>query len=35
MPETARYTALVAKNARKAASDMSKVLQVDIEAEPQ
>ncbi|WJZ90661.1 hypothetical protein VitviT2T_009791 [Vitis vinifera] len=35
MPETARYTALVAKNAKKAASDMSKVLQVDIEAEPQ
>ncbi|KAM7521706.1 hypothetical protein LguiA_011608 [Lonicera macranthoides] len=33
MPETARYTALVAKNAKKAASDMSKVLQVDIEAE--
>ncbi|KAM1483912.1 hypothetical protein TB2_035170 [Malus domestica] len=35
MPETARYTALVAKNARQAASDMSKVLQVEIEAEPQ
>ncbi|KAM1234507.1 hypothetical protein FF1_004053 [Malus domestica] len=35
MPETARYTALVAKNAQKAASDMSKVLQVEIEAEPQ
>ncbi|KAJ7977249.1 Phosphate transporter [Quillaja saponaria] len=35
MPETARYTALVAKNAEQAASDMSKVLQVDIEAEPQ
>jgi PHS family inorganic phosphate transporter-like MFS transporter len=35
MPETARYTALVAKNAKQAASDMSKVLQVDIEAEPQ
>ncbi|XP_050208424.1 inorganic phosphate transporter 1-4-like [Mercurialis annua] len=34
MPETARYTALVAKNAAQAASDMSKVLQVDIEAEP-
>ncbi|XP_075492112.1 inorganic phosphate transporter 1-4-like [Primulina tabacum] len=33
MPETARYTALVAKNAKQAASDMSKVLQVDIEAE--
>ena len=35
MPETARYTALVAKNAKQAASDMSKVLQVDIEAEHQ
>ncbi|KZV32992.1 inorganic phosphate transporter 1-4 [Dorcoceras hygrometricum] len=33
MPETARYTALVANNAKQAASDMSKVLQVDIEAE--
>ncbi|XP_030513416.1 low affinity inorganic phosphate transporter 1-like [Rhodamnia argentea] len=33
MPETARYTALVAKNAKKAAADMSKVLQVDLEAE--
>ncbi|KAL1191284.1 putative inorganic phosphate transporter 1-6 [Cardamine amara subsp. amara] len=32
MPETARYTALVAKNADKAASDMAKVLNVDIEA---
>uniref|UniRef100_A0A0A9DMK0 H(+)/Pi cotransporter n=1 Tax=Arundo donax TaxID=35708 RepID=A0A0A9DMK0_ARUDO len=30
MPETARYTALVAKNAKQAASDMSKVLQVEI-----
>ncbi|KAM1044649.1 hypothetical protein ACFX2I_035637 [Malus domestica] len=35
MPETARYTALVAKNAKQAASDMSPVLQVEIEAEPQ
>ncbi|KAJ8749588.1 hypothetical protein K2173_026237 [Erythroxylum novogranatense] len=35
MPETARYTALVAKNAKQAASDMSKVLQVEIEAENQ
>ncbi|KAI4326021.1 hypothetical protein MLD38_031378 [Melastoma candidum] len=35
MPETARYTALVAKNAKQAANDMSKVLQVDIEAETQ
>ncbi|CAL0318499.1 unnamed protein product [Lupinus luteus] len=33
MPETARYTALVAKNAKQAAEDMSKVLQVEIEAE--
>ncbi|XP_010262308.1 PREDICTED: inorganic phosphate transporter 1-4-like [Nelumbo nucifera] len=33
MPETARYTALVAMNAKKAAADMSKVLQVDIDVE--
>ncbi|PIA45373.1 hypothetical protein AQUCO_01700724v1 [Aquilegia coerulea] len=33
MPETARYTALVAKNAKQAAADMSKVLQVEITAE--
>ncbi|KAF9609307.1 hypothetical protein IFM89_015552 [Coptis chinensis] len=33
MPETARYTALVAKNAKQAAADMSKVLQVEIVAE--
>ncbi|CAH9081919.1 unnamed protein product [Cuscuta epithymum] len=33
LPETARYTALVAKNAEKAAADMSKVMQEDIEAE--
>ncbi|KAL6958245.1 Inorganic phosphate transporter 1-4 [Sarracenia purpurea var. burkii] len=33
MPETARYTALVAKNTKQAAADMSKVLNVDIEAE--
>ncbi|KAF8101896.1 hypothetical protein N665_0201s0203 [Sinapis alba] len=33
MPETARYTALVAKDAELAASNMSKVLQVEIEAE--
>ena len=32
MPETARYTALVAKNAKQAAADMSKVLQVELEA---
>uniref|UniRef100_J3LVU1 H(+)/Pi cotransporter n=1 Tax=Oryza brachyantha TaxID=4533 RepID=J3LVU1_ORYBR len=31
MPETARYTALVSKNAKKAAMDMSSVLNVDIE----
>ncbi|KAK4276072.1 hypothetical protein QN277_019062 [Acacia crassicarpa] len=35
MPETARYTALISKNARQAADDMAKVLQVDIEAEPE
>ncbi|KAL1804026.1 hypothetical protein DCAR_0935716 [Daucus carota subsp. sativus] len=33
MPETARYTALVAKNAKQAATDMAKVLQVEIEPE--
>ncbi|CAI9118192.1 OLC1v1019726C1 [Oldenlandia corymbosa var. corymbosa] len=33
MPETARYTALVAKNAKQAANDMSRVLQVELEAE--
>ncbi|CAL9170553.1 unnamed protein product [Musa hybrid cultivar] len=33
MPETARYTALVAKNAKQAAADMSKVLQVEIVVE--
>jgi PHS family inorganic phosphate transporter-like MFS transporter len=32
MPETARYTALVAMNAKQAAADMSKVLQVEIAA---
>ncbi|GLU08666.1 hypothetical protein SLE2022_255660 [Rubroshorea leprosula] len=30
MPETARYTALVARNARQAAEDMSKLLQVNL-----
>ncbi|KAI9108988.1 hypothetical protein K1719_019943 [Acacia pycnantha] len=35
MPETARYTALVAKNAKQAAADMSKVLQVELDAEEQ
>lgn len=34
MPETARYTALVANDLKQANADMSKVLQVDIEAEP-
>jgi PHS family inorganic phosphate transporter-like MFS transporter len=33
MPETARYTALVAKNAKQAAADMSMVLQVEIKPE--
>lgn len=33
MPETARYTALIAKNAKQAADDMAKVLQVEIEPE--
>nr|GMD62870.1 probable inorganic phosphate transporter 1-3 [Ipomoea batatas] len=33
MPETARYTALVAKNARQAAKDMAQVLNVELEAE--
>lgn len=35
MPETARYTALVAKNAQKAAADMSKVLQSEIREDPE
>ncbi|KAK7310032.1 hypothetical protein RJT34_07226 [Clitoria ternatea] len=34
MPETACYTALVAKNIEQAAADISKVLQVKIQAEP-
>nr|GLL42708.1 inorganic phosphate transporter 1-4-like [Ipomoea trifida] len=33
MPETARYTALVANNVKQATADMSKVMQVDLEAE--
>ncbi|KAI4308573.1 hypothetical protein L6164_031631 [Bauhinia variegata] len=33
MPETARYTALVARNSKQAALDMSKVLQVEIVSE--
>ncbi|KAL2520030.1 putative inorganic phosphate transporter 1-7 [Forsythia ovata] len=33
MPETARYTALVAKNSEKARQDMSKVLNIDIPVE--
>ncbi|KAK1652936.1 hypothetical protein QYE76_070741 [Lolium multiflorum] len=35
MPETARYTALVAGNAKQASLDMSRVLQSEIEAEPE
>nr|KYP49205.1 putative inorganic phosphate transporter 1-7 [Cajanus cajan] len=35
MPETARYTALVAKNMEQAATDMSKVMQVEIQVEPE
>ncbi|OIW01696.1 hypothetical protein TanjilG_01203 [Lupinus angustifolius] len=34
MPETARYTALVAKNTEQAAKDMAKVMQMEIGAEP-
>ncbi|XP_043718861.1 inorganic phosphate transporter 1-4-like [Telopea speciosissima] len=33
MPETARYTALVAKNAKQAAADMGKVLAMEMESE--
>ncbi|XAR57422.1 Phosphate-transporting ATPase [Bertholletia excelsa] len=33
MPETARYTALVARNARQAAHDMAKVLNVELDPE--
>ncbi|XP_028780682.1 probable inorganic phosphate transporter 1-5 [Neltuma alba] len=33
MPETARYTALVANNVKQAAKDMSKVLQVELEVD--
>lgn len=33
MPETARYTALVARNAKQAASDMARVLNVELEAQ--
>ncbi|CAI9771252.1 unnamed protein product [Fraxinus pennsylvanica] len=33
MPETGRYTALVAKNAKQAAQDMADVLNVELEAE--
>ncbi|XP_043691039.1 probable inorganic phosphate transporter 1-3 [Telopea speciosissima] len=35
MPETARYTALVARNAKQAAIDMAKVLQVEVFEEMQ
>ena len=34
LPETARYTALVARDAARAARDMSRVLEVDIAGEP-
>ncbi|KAK1355631.1 hypothetical protein POM88_048887 [Heracleum sosnowskyi] len=34
MPETAQFTAFVAKNTDQAASDLSKVLQVEIETGP-
>ena len=34
MPETARYTALVAKNMEQVAADMSKVMNMEIQAEP-
>jgi len=30
MPETARYTALIAKNLKQAASDMTSVLEIEI-----
>lgn len=33
MPETARYTALVAKNVKQAASDMSRVLEIEMAVE--
>ncbi|KAL9265533.1 Inorganic phosphate transporter 1-4-like protein [Drosera capensis] len=33
MPETARYTALIAKNAKQAAEDMSRVLEVELPAD--
>ncbi|XP_074581610.1 inorganic phosphate transporter 1-1-like [Curcuma longa] len=33
MPETARYTALIEKNAKKAAADMSKVLNMNVDEE--
>ncbi|KAJ4974444.1 hypothetical protein NE237_007618 [Protea cynaroides] len=35
MPETARYTALVARNAKQAAADMATMLNVETEAEPE
>jgi PHS family inorganic phosphate transporter-like MFS transporter len=34
MPETARYTALIAKDEKRAAVEMSKVLDVEIEVDP-
>ncbi|XP_074576129.1 low affinity inorganic phosphate transporter 4-like [Curcuma longa] len=35
MPETARYTALIAGDAKQAAQDMARVLEVKMEAEPE
>ncbi|KAJ4973133.1 hypothetical protein NE237_006307 [Protea cynaroides] len=35
MPETARYTALIARNAKQAATNMAIVLNVEMEAEPE
>ncbi|XP_073020464.1 low affinity inorganic phosphate transporter 4-like [Primulina eburnea] len=34
MPETARYTAIIEGNAKQAASDMGRVLEIEIQAEP-
>ncbi|KAF6170475.1 hypothetical protein GIB67_036249 [Kingdonia uniflora] len=34
MPKAAKYIAIVAKDAKQVAADMSKVLQVEIEVEP-
>ncbi|KAK1392257.1 Inorganic phosphate transporter PT4 [Heracleum sosnowskyi] len=34
MPETGRYTAIIQGNAKQAAADMGRVLEIDIQAEP-